>query len=212
MTFFVGQPERLERFRSGDREVLTEVYRFYVGPLQNVLRQGFSVNVEDRVLHIPGLNEPTDVETACQEVFLRAFRASARAGYDGERSYANYLYRIARNWRIDTFRRHRRERPIDDAQVAELEDPSPSAQEQLVDHELERLIQAYLETVPERDRSYFLGRLAEGRSQTEAAGVLGMTRIQGRRIEARVKTGLLAWLRARGYSSPASADAGEESP
>ena len=210
MTFFVGHAERLARFRSGDRSVLTEVYQHYVGPLQNVLRQGFSVRVDERVLHVPGLREPSEIEAACQEVFLRAFRAQARAGYDGERSYGNYLYRIARNWRIDVFRRTRAESPLDDSQVAELEDPTPGADAQLVDLELAQLVQTYLNTVPEKDRRYFLGRMAEGLTQTEAASNLGHTRIQGRRIEARVKTGLLAWLRGRGYSGPAHAD--EEAP
>ena len=182
--------------------MLTEVYLAYVGPLQNVLRQGFAVQAEARSIHIAGLTDAMEIEAACQEVFLRAFKASARLAYDPERSYANYLFRIARNWRIDAFRKRRPEIAVDVASMSgpEIEDESPLVEERMIDAELEALARRYLETVPARDREYFNGRLFGGRTQTDAAAALGLTRIQGRRIEARVKTGLLAWLRAHGHA------------
>lgn len=203
MTFFAGNRDRLERFRQGDRAVLEQVYHHYVRPLSHILRQGFSVPADGRTLHVPGLTSPYEIEGACQEVFLRAFRPAGRLGYDGERNYGNYLFRIARNWRIDEFRR--RELPTVDAPLEDLPllDNEPLAEERLVDGELTALVERYLAGVPERDRSYFRFRFAEGLAQTEAAARLGLTRIQGRRIEARVKAGLIDFLRARGHGGEA---------
>jgi RNA polymerase sigma-70 factor (ECF subfamily) len=199
MTFFAENRELLERFRLGDRAVLEMVYHHYVRPLSHILRQGFSVPSAERVLHVPGLSSPSDIESACQEVFLRAFRPAGRQGYDGERNYGNYLFRIARNWRIDEFRR--RELPTVDVSVDELGvvDPELPVEDRMVDAELEGLIARYLDSVPERDRDYFKFRYVDGMAQTDAAGRLGLTRIQGRRIEARVKAGLIDYLKDRGY-------------
>jgi len=209
LTFFRGQPELVERFRAGDTAVLTEVYLAYIGPLQNVLRQGFAVQADARSFHIAGIADPMEVEAACQEVFMRAFKSSARQAYDPARSYANYLFRIARNWRIDAFRKRRPEVSFDAAPVlgAEVEDEAPLVEARMIDAEVEALVADYLAGLPARDRDYFQGRLFGGRTQTEAAAALGLTRIQGRRIEARVKTGLLTWLRAHGHS-PAVSRAG----
>lgn len=199
MTFFAGDRERLERFRQGDRAVLEMAYHHYVRPLSHILRQGFTVPSGERLLHIPGLITPSDIENACQEVFLRAFRPAGRMGYDGERNYGNYLFRIARNWRIDEFRR--RELVTVDTAFEELAvvDPAPSADARLVDAQLEASVSQYLATVPERDRRYFQHRFVDGLAQTDAAGEQGLTRIQGRRIEARLKAGLLEFLSRRGY-------------
>jgi RNA polymerase sigma factor (sigma-70 family) len=199
MTFFAGDRDLLQRFRQGDRAVLDRVYQHYVRPLSHILRQRFSVPMADRLVHIPGLNDSDAIESACQEVFLRAFRPAGRLGYDGERSYGNYLFRIARNWRIDEHRR--RALPVTDVELEALSlaDPAPDADTRLVDAELGALVEDYLATVPERDQSYFRHRFADGLPQTDAAARLGMTRIQGRRIEARVKAGLLDFLRSRGH-------------
>lgn len=179
--------------------MLDRVYQHYVRPLSHILRQGFSVPMADSLVHVPGLTESDAIEAACQEVFLRAFRPAGRLGYDGERNYGNYLFRIARNWRIDEYRR--RELPASDVPVDELSlvDPAPGAETRLVDAELSALVGEYLSTVPERERSYFRHRFAEGLPQTDASARLGLTRIQGRRIEARVKAGLLDFLRSRGH-------------
>jgi RNA polymerase sigma factor (sigma-70 family) len=199
MTFFAGDRDLLERFRQGDRAVLDRVYQHYVRPLSHILRQGFSVPMADRIVHVPGLSKTDMIESACQEVFLRAFRPAARLGYDGERSYGNYLFRIARNWRIDEHRR--RELPLADVLLEDLPlaDATPDAEVRLVDAELAGLVETYLSSVPSRDSAYFRHRFVDGLPQTDAAARLGMTRIQGRRIEARVKSGLLDFLRARGH-------------
>ena len=199
MSFFAGEPDRLERFRAGDRDVLSDVYRHYVGPLSHVLRQGFSVTTPERVVHVPGLSSLHEIECAGQEVFLRAFQPKARLGYDGVRSFGNYLFRIARNFRIDEFRRRGlvvSGTPVEDLNVPDAVLP---VDQQLVSNELDAMIKAFLSVVPERDRRYMGLRFEGGLAQTDAAAELGLTRIQGRRIEARIKLGLLAYLRERGY-------------
>ena len=199
MTFLLAEPDRLARFRAGDRQILALVYRHYLPEVAWVLRAGFDVVTPSGPLRVEGLRSPHDVECGCHEVFLRAFRPGARESYDGERPYRNFLFRIARNWRIDQFRRARPEAGnlrLDE--VAFELGVAASAEDESLDREAHHLVQAFVAELPERDRGYFRHRL-DGASQEEAAARGGLTRIQGRRIEARVKAGLLAHLRRHGY-------------
>jgi len=132
-----------------------------------------------------------EVEAACQEVFMRAFKASARQAYKPARRSANFLFRIARNWRIDTFRKRRPEVSFDAAVAlgVEVEDEAPLVEERMMDAEVEALVTDSPAGLPVRDRNDFHGQLCGGHTQTRAAAALGLTRIQDQRIEARVKTG-----------------------
>lgn len=196
MEFFAGDRRTLERFRAGERAVLGEVYDHYVDEVARVLRAGFQVQTPEGPMHVPGLDSPYDVECGTHDVFLRAFSEDARCAYDGVRPYRNYLFRIARNWRIDRFRRGRREVVMEAL-------PEPAAEsvvhDETVDRELAGLLERFVGSLPPRERQYYEARYYHGRSQTEAAEAQGMTRIQGRRIEAAIKQDLLRFLRSHGY-------------
>ena len=197
MTFLASDPDRLARFRAGDREVMAEVYRHYLSAVAQVLSRGFGLQRPEGPLHVAGLTAATDIECGCHEVFMRAFRDSARLAYDGERSYANYLFRIARNWRID---RHRSDRHL--VLVADAPEPdeqAQSAEELSVASQLSALIEDFLRSRSESERRYYESRYRGGESQVGAAARQGLTRIQGRRIEARLKEALLTFLSGHGY-------------
>ncbi len=202
MSFLRADHERLVAFRAGDRATLAAVYRHYVGKVARVLALGFHARSANGPVHVPGLQSQTDIECGCHEVFLRAFADGARAAYDGARPYSTYLFRIARNWRIDTHRRQHRVLLVADLPEEDAA-PSPNAEQRLVDRQLATSIDAYLGGVPPRDAAYYVARYREGLSQTDAAARQGLTRIQGRLIEARLKRGLLDHLRQHGYGGGA---------
>src|SRR5437763_656168 len=100
----VERRELLDRFRVGQQSALAEVYRHYRPELVAFLSRGFSFRSGERTLSFRGYTQPYDLNNAVQETFARAFKESARLGYDGLRSYKWYLLTIARNFVIDEFR------------------------------------------------------------------------------------------------------------
>ena len=63
-----------------------------------------SASRRGRTLRFGGYAQPFDLDNALQETFVRAFKESARVGYDGLHPYKNYLLAIARNLVLDEFR------------------------------------------------------------------------------------------------------------
>ena len=198
MPFLVEDPRRLARFREGDRDVLAAVYQRHFDHVARTLRAGFHVRTPNGIVLVPAMDSQFDVECGCQEVFLRAFSDSARRAYDGVRPLRTYLKQIARNWRIDRFRSQGRWEPM--SQVPEPDISVPNAESDLCRQELRALIKAFVGGLPERDRHYYEARYHDGQNQTNAAAVQGMTRIQGRRIESRIKRELLTFLRLHGHT------------
>ncbi|MHC4836701.1 MAG: RNA polymerase sigma factor [Planctomycetota bacterium] len=186
---FASDETLLARFRAGDRAALAAVFRAYQDEVSRVLRAGFTVRGQSGAGRVPGLRDAFEVESACQEVFLRAFRPAARAAYDGERPYGHYLFGIARNHRIDQVRRRRPEAvPVEVIYEHPSDAPSPEAA--LERAERRARVARFLEGLDSRDREYVRHRFESGLSQQRAAESMGLTRIQGRRIEARVKSDL----------------------
>ncbi len=101
--------ESLEAFRRGDRAALEAVYRHYVGEVERLLRGGFTFTSQGDTIRFRGLRAPFRLQEAIQESFIKAFRESARAAYDGSRPFGPYLMTIARNLIIDDYRRRKLE-------------------------------------------------------------------------------------------------------
>lgn len=199
MPFFFEHPDLIDGFRAGDPQVLVQVYEAYHGPLQGVLRTGFGVSVrgpdgESQRLFVPGLRDLHARECSTQEVFIRAFREPARRGFDASRAFGPWLFRIARNLRIDAYRK-REAATVSLTDAAEIVDEQPSAEAALLDAEERAMVEAVLTALPERARAYLAHRLVDGLSQVEAAARVSMSRIQGRRIEGKFKAELLGRLR-----------------
>lgn len=186
----------LEQFRRGDAEALTYVYRTHVQRLADYLRAGFSTAAGDRV---GGLSRQSELEDAIQEIFLRAFRDAARASYDGIRPFEGWLVGIAHNYLISDLRRRRLHvEPLTDQ--LERSPAEPSATESILEgRELEALLKAFVATLSEREQAVFRERFDRQLSQEQAAQALGLTRIQVRRLEVRLRARLLSHLQERGY-------------
>src|SRR5260370_40880082 len=104
MSLLIERRELLDRFKKGERRALEDVYRHYVSDVAAFLQRGFTFNSAGRSLRFVGYAQPFDLDNALQETFTRAFKESARLGYDGLHAYKNYLLAIARNLVLDEFR------------------------------------------------------------------------------------------------------------
>jgi RNA polymerase sigma factor (sigma-70 family) len=225
MTLLIERRELLERFRRGERRALEEVYRHYVSDVANFLSRGFSFTSRDRTLRFVGYTEPFDLDNAIQETFARAFKESARLGYDGLNSYKNYLLAIARNLVIDEFRnREVAMSPfVDQIASPDLSDRIPvaahdgeeapaagprgavrspaggSAEQDYLHDELSRLYAGFVERLDERDRTFFRARFEEQRTQVEAGEACGLSHMQARTLEKKLRERFLKYMHANGY-------------
>lgn len=218
MTLLIERRELLERFKRGERRALEEVYRHYVADVASFLQRGFTFTSRDRTLRFTGYAQPFDLDNALQETFTRAFKESARLGYDGLHSYKNYLLAIARNLVVDEFRNRevamspfieadRGERP----QVHDGEEAAPaaaitsegshgtSAEHELLHRELQALYKAFVERLDERDRTFFHARFEEQKTQVEAGQACGLSHMQARTLEKKLRERFLQFMQARGY-------------
>jgi len=184
----------LSAFREGRAETLMEIYRAYSQRVARFLYGGITGD-GGRPLR---LSTAFELENGVQEVFVRAFAPASRASYDGLRPYEGYLVGIARN----VLHERTRDREVPTAEPKVDGEPSPSgrAQEaQLEDREVARLLAEFLAARHPEERGLYELRFEQGKSQEEAAASLGITRIQVRRREKRLKLDLLSFMQARGY-------------
>lgn len=188
----------LQGFRDGRAEALTQVYRDHAPELARRLRGGFTFEAGGRTHRFVGYHGAFELQDALQETFKLAFEAGARQRYDGLRPYAPYLFTIARNVVLRSFRA--REVLFPSAgEVPGLDSaPTPSPEQALAREQTRRLVAAFLESLPEEDRRLLTLRFAEGLPQREAADALGIGRQRLRGREDELRSRLVAHLRARG--------------
>lgn len=216
MTLLVEDRELLARFRDGHPEALDQVYRHYAPRVAAFLRAGFVHSNQQHSAAIPGRFSPLELESAVQEVFVRAFSAQARMAYDGLRPYIGFLYGIARNVALDERRRHaRRSETVESPEIMEqyqaraggaafselaLEPADPGPGEAMDRRRAHELVRAFLdEECDARDRSLYELRYGEELSQDAAAQEAGLTRIQVRRWESKFRERLLRYLKRADY-------------
>jgi RNA polymerase sigma-70 factor, ECF subfamily len=201
MSYLRLRPELLARFRSGEREALSDVYHAYLPRIRNLLRQGFAVKASGH--RIPGAATPDDLADAVQEVFTRAFKREARLAYDGLRDYAPYLAVVARNVIVTRHRRRSRE--------LILVDPTVLAESDLVESDLFRaetdpwldahaleIARKYVADLEEPMRAVHTARYVQALSQRDAARELGLSRPKVRKLEDRLRRGLAGLLARAG--------------
>jgi RNA polymerase sigma factor (sigma-70 family) len=189
----------LRRFRDGERDALSCVYRFYFDDVYRLAQHGFSTRDGLRAARIEPEADRLDF---VQDVFVKAFAPDARISYDGLRPYRPFLLRIARNLRVDIARRSGREPSARTLAVSDYLDldeliergsavPAPSSAES----------QLHWQTLVEQTSSIVSGlepdvrqvaqlRFAEELSQLEVASRLGTTRRRVRTLEGRLLQGV----------------------
>ena len=136
--------ELMLRVRGGDAESFGELLRRYRAPLVSF----FARMVRDRAL----------AEDLAQEVFLRVYKSRER--YQPEARFTTWLYRIATNLALNALRDRKAEvspeTTTEPEQAPALErfvDPQPSAEQQLMRSDRERLIRQAVEALPDNQRA-----------------------------------------------------------
>jgi RNA polymerase sigma factor (sigma-70 family) len=213
--------ELLESFRAGKRAALEEVYRHYAPEVANFLQRGFGFQSRGRDLRFTGYQQPFDLDNAIQETFTRAFKESARNGYDGIHSYKNYLLAIARNFVLDELRNREVamspfiEMQSEAAPEAERHDgeeagvvstgvsdgPSrgTSAEHDYLRNELAKLYAEFVASLDERDRIFFAARFEEQLGQVEAGARCDLSHMQARTLEKKLRSRFLKFMQTHGY-------------
>ncbi len=197
----------LRGFREGRTDALGEVYRLHADEVTRQLRYGFAFQAAGRHHRFVGFHSAFELHDALHETFRRAFEPAARERYDGLRPYGPYLRAIARNVVLRGFRAR-------EVQFPEVRDPgaeaaAPAAVE-IVDEgsqtpeqhvgraQVRAVVQRFLQTLPASDRRLLEVRFVEGKSQRDAALVLGLGRQQIRGREAKLREQMLRYLRTQG--------------
>jgi RNA polymerase sigma-70 factor (ECF subfamily) len=219
MSLLIERRELLDRFKRGERQALEEVYRHYVPDVAAFLQRGFTFQSAGRPLRFSGYAQPFDLDNALQETFLRAFKESARLGYDGLHPYKSYLFAIARNLVLDEFRnREVAMSPFIDrldvsgpVEVGDGNDAAPSAavsdapsagvsaEQEFLRNELGRLYATFVARLDERDRTFFRHRFEEQRTQVEAGQLSELSHMQSRTLEKKLRRAFLDFMQTNGY-------------
>jgi RNA polymerase sigma-70 factor (ECF subfamily) len=131
------------RVRDGDAASFEVLLRRYRLPLVSY----FCRMVRDRGM----------AEDLAQEVFLRVYKSRER--YQPEARFTTWLYRIATNLALNAIRDRKdkiSDTPSDDDDGPTVEifvDPQPTAEQQLIQSDRERLIRQAVEALPENQRA-----------------------------------------------------------
>lgn len=203
----------LDGYRRGERWAFEQVFDLYAQDVARTLRAGVLVQVEGRPTRLgKGLFEH-ELEVLLQETFTRAFGQKARDGYDGVRPFGAYLATIARNLIVDRGRREQRSSRylaagIDLERIAD-DTCTRDADEVLEEQELSRLVARWADELDEPERTIFQLRYSRQKSHRETAAEVGLTEIQIRRRDSRLRVRLLEFLREHGFLRNARVSIGQ---
>ena len=136
--------ELMLRVRDGDAASFDTLLRRYRVPLVGYFRRM--------------LRNPAMAEDLAQEVFLRVYKARER--YEPEARFTTWLYRIATNLALNALRDRKDEVPDPAEEDGEQEgarerfvDSQPTAEQNLIQRDRERLIRNAVAALPENQRA-----------------------------------------------------------
>lgn len=209
-------PQLLKRFKEGDKEVLTELYRAHVAAVSELLRRGFSFRSGTEFVRFSGFSAPHQLQEMVQDTFIRAFRQQSREAYDGKRPFRPFLITISKNLVIDGFRREGVEKrlfvpmgrlvgegesPEDAASRMHGNEPALTPEEETIRTQLKEVLAAFMETLDGVERQIVDEHLLGELSQRDMAEALGVDRNELRRRLKGIRERLLKHLKASGFIS-----------
>jgi RNA polymerase sigma-70 factor (ECF subfamily) len=154
------------RVRDGDAASFEVLLRRYRLPMVGYFRR----MVRDQTL----------AEDLAQEVFLRVYKSRER--YQPEAKFTTWLYRIATNLALNAIRDRRDEVSASGDEDSEgfsvlsrLTDPCPTAEQQLVQRDRERLIRQSVESLPENQRAAVILHKYQEVDYRQIAGILSVS-------------------------------------
>jgi len=200
----------LRAYRKGETWAYEELYRMYSEPVRRFLQGGFTFVSRGRTCRYRGGNAGIDSDAILQETFARAFAASTRKNYDGERPFKNYLFSIAKNLVLREFQRRDRvlqventeettdalaRRGVDYGLTSSEQNPEAAVQ----DEDLMRVTRAFIADLDDEEREFFSHRFASGLTQEATAEEMGCTRARVKLLEKAMRRRFLSVLRDNGY-------------
>lgn len=120
------------------------------------------------------LGNTEDARDACQEAFVRIYRAIDR--FDFNMSFYTWLYRIVTNLAIDRLRKQKKHRAVALNDLEDvLRDPSSDQQpsSRLEREELKNAVRRVLKTLPDKYKAILVFRDIEGLSCKEISSITG---------------------------------------
>jgi RNA polymerase sigma factor (sigma-70 family) len=196
------EKELLAGFRAGRREALERIYWEHVEAIESLVQAGLRRSQQF---------SPANLADVVQEIFAKAFSKKARAAYDGERDYAPYLRRLARNTLVDWLRSRGRELAgdFDLEALAEAAQLSNDADTAVFPADLVAITRRFVHELAPELRGVHEHRFLAPKSQADAAAALGISRQTLRTLERRLLDGLRRQIRAveieertRAFSQP----------
>jgi len=159
---------------AGDFEAFGELYAMY---LDRIYRYVF-YQVKDKMA----------AEDLSEEIFMKAWRALG--SYKGkERTFLSWLYRIAHNHVIDSFRTRRQNSSLDMETATGSSDPMREAERNLEEQEILRLVSC----LPPQQKEVIILKFIEGLDNRDIQEITGKSQGAIRAIQMRA----LATLRQR---------------
>lgn len=204
-----GDRKLLDGFRRGDKNALTTVYRFFAPVVAGFLTKGFAFQSKGRTLQFRGYHQPSDLDNTLQETFVRAFAERSRLAFDGIHPYSSYIVTIARNLVLTEHRKKEvamsdlfieQKRDSEDA----LEHPASSApilnaETQMMHREITKLYAIFVEELADEERAYFQARFEEKLTQVQAGEKAGLSHMQARTREMKLRKLFLKFMHDHGY-------------
>ena len=189
-----------DRFRAGDAEALSAVYRAHVDEVLRTARavlraHGARVAAYDQLA--------SDLPDVVQEVFARAFAPRARCRFDDQRELRPYLLQIARNTAVDHWRAQRRHVLVDQNRLPErlihLDGSGPRADEGWAGAEVIAVVERFIRSMSADERRWYEALYVRGLSQRQVSVELGVGRQVVRTMDSRLRARLKRALARAGH-------------
>ncbi|OGQ89093.1 MAG: hypothetical protein A2289_22765 [Deltaproteobacteria bacterium RIFOXYA12_FULL_58_15] len=192
--------ERLAQFRRGETTTLARVFEHYAIDVAKALASGMTVVSQGQALRLKGTISSFDLDDMVHETFIAAFADKARQSYDGLRPYKPYVLAIARNVLLQSYRQdNRRQHLVDAWEQDHAAEMGPDPEESLAERQLKQLYVDFVSSLHEIDRVIMRLRFEEQVPRRRVSEETGLTAMQVRTREQKLKESFLKRMEGSGY-------------